>query len=84
VVYPVGSVVELNTGEIGIVKQIDHDAPLAPVVLLVRTAGNTLLSSPQEQDLSQQTDTPHRSIAAVLAPAQAGLDPTLYLDKKAA
>ena len=79
-VYPV----ELNTGEIGIVKQIDHDAPLAPVVLLVRTAGNTLLSSPQEQDLSQQTDTPHRSIAAVLAPAQAGLDPTLYLDKKAA
>jgi len=34
-VYPVGSVVELNTGEIGIVKQIDHDAPLAPVVLLV-------------------------------------------------
>lgn len=83
-VYPVGSVVELNTGETGIVKQINHEAPLAPVVLLVKSAGNTLLSHPNEQDLSQQADTPNRNITAVLAPQQAGLDPALYLDKKAA
>lgn len=83
-VYPVGSVVELTTGETGIVKQINHEAPLAPVVLLVKSAGNTLLSSPREQDLSGQTETPRRSITTVLSPQQAGLDPTLYLDKKAA
>lgn len=83
-VYPVGSVVELTTGETGIVKQINHEAPLAPIVLLVKSAGNTLLSNPREQDLSGQTETPRRSITTVLSPQQAGLDPTLYLDKKAA
>lgn len=83
-VYPVGSVVEFNTGETGIVKRINHDAPLAPVVLFVKTAGNTLLSQPQEEDLSQQTKTPPRSIKTVLHPHQTGIDPALYLDKKAA
>lgn len=83
-VYPVGSVVELNTGETGIVKQINHDTPLAPVILLVKSTGNTTLSHPQEQDLAQQTKTPSKKIKAVLAPQQAGVDPTNYLDKKAA
>lgn len=83
-VYPVGSVVELNTGETGIVKRINHNAPLAPVVLFVKGAGNTLLSHPQEEDLSQQTATPPRSIKAVLHPHQTSIDPTVYLDKKAA
>ena len=83
-VYPVGSVVELNTGETGIVKQVNHEAPLAPVVLLVKSAGNTLLSSPHEQDLSRETTTPRRSITVVLDPRRAGIDPTVYLDKKAA
>lgn len=83
-VYPVGSVVELNTGETGIVKQVNHDAPLAPVVLLVKSAGNTLLSQPIEHDLSLNDNTPFRNVKAVLHPHQTGLDPTNYLDKKAA
>ena len=83
-VYPVGSVVVLNTGETGIVKRINHNAPLAPVVLFIKTAGNTLLSHPQEEDLSQQTATPPRSIKTVLHPHQTGIDPAVYLDKKAA
>lgn len=83
-IYPVGSVVELNTGETGIVKQVNHHTPLAPVVLLVKSAGNTVLSHPQEQDLAQQTKTPSKSITSVVAPQQAGVDPTDYLDKKAA
>jgi hypothetical protein len=83
-VYPVGSVVELNTGETGIVKQVNHEAPLAPVVLLVKSAGNTLLSQPQEQDLSQQDTTTRRNVKSVLHPHQTGIDPANYLDKKAA
>ena len=82
--YPVGSVVELNTGETGIVKEIHHHAPLAPVVLLVKSAGNTLLSNPRELDLVAQLEKPHRRITAILEPKQAGLNPTDYLDKKAA
>jgi putative nucleotidyltransferase with HDIG domain len=83
-VYPVGSVVELNTGETAIVKQINHHAPLAPVVLLVKSAGNTLLSKPHDQDLSLQKETPYQNINAILDPRQAGIDPSLYLDRKAA
>lgn len=83
-IYPVGSVVELNTGETGIVKQINHGAPLAPVVLLVKSAGNTVLSQPKEQDLSQRDKTPHQHVKAVLHPHHAGIDPATYLDKKAA
>jgi hypothetical protein len=62
-------------------KQVNHQASLAPVVLLVTTAGNRLLSKPHELDLSQ-VETLHRSITAVLDPQQTGIDPTLYLDKK--
>jgi putative nucleotidyltransferase with HDIG domain len=83
-VYPVGSVVELNTGEVAIVKQIHHHVPLAPVVFLVKSAGNTILSNPRELDLVAQIETPHRKITSILDPKQAGIDPTDYLDKKAA
>ncbi|WHZ29445.1 MAG: hypothetical protein OJF51_004247 [Nitrospira sp.] len=83
-VYPVGSVVELNTGETGIVKRVNHHAPLAPVVLLVRSEGNTLLASPKELDLCGQIEKPHRNITAILYSNQAGINPTDYLDKKAA
>jgi len=83
-VYPVGSVVELNTGEVGIVTRIHHHVPLTPVVLLVKSAGNTLLSNPQELDLVAQVEIPHRKITAILDPKQARIDPTDYLDKKAA
>lgn len=82
--YPVGSVVELNTGEAGIVKEVHHHAPLALVVLLVKSAGHTLLSHPKELDLVAQLEKPHRSITIVLDAKQAGIDPTNYLDKKAA
>jgi putative nucleotidyltransferase with HDIG domain len=83
-VYPVGAVVELNTGETGIVKEVHHHAPLAPVVLLVKSAGNTLLSHPKEVDLVAQIESPHRRVTAILEPKQAGIDPTDYLDRKAA
>ena len=83
-IYPVGSVVELNTGETGIVKRINHHAPLAPVVLLVKSAGNSLLSQPKEQDLSQRDKAPLQNVKAVLHPHHAGIDPAHYLDKKAA
>jgi hypothetical protein len=76
--------VELNTGEVAIVKQIHHHVPLTPVVLLVKSGGNTLLSKPYEQDLTAQIETPHRKITTILDPHQAGIDPTVYFDKKVA
>jgi hypothetical protein len=67
-----------------IVKPLTYQTPLTPVVLLVKNAGNSLRSNPQEQDFSLQEGTPHRSITAILDPQQAGSDPTLRVDKKAA
>lgn len=83
-VYPVGSVVELDTGETGIVKEVHHHAPLAPLVLIVKSAGKTLLSTPRELDLAAQIETPHRRVTSTLHPTHAGIDPTVYLDRKAA
>lgn len=81
-VYPVGSVVALNTGEIAIVRSVNHDAPLEPVVILVKGPGNTLLSRPTELDLRHQSQAPHRSIATVKDPLSTGLNPSVYLDKE--
>ena len=36
-ICPVASIVELNTGEVALVKQIHHHVPLTPVVLLVKS-----------------------------------------------
>lgn len=81
-VYPVGSVVELNTGETAVVARIHHEAPLEPVVIVVKSAGNALLSKPEEVDLTQQIRTPHRCISLVKDPLSSGLNPSLYLDKE--
>lgn len=83
-VYPVGSVVELDSGETAIVQKTNRGAPLEPLVLIVKSAGHTVRSSPEEVDLSQQTVSPRRSIAAVKDPCSSGIDSTLYLNKEAA
>lgn len=36
-IYPVGSIVELNTDEVALVKRIHHHVPLTQVVLLVKS-----------------------------------------------
>lgn len=81
-VYPVGSVVQLNTGEMAIVRCLHHEAPLEPIVIIVKGAGNTLLSRPEEHDLLHQAHTPYRSISTVKDPMSAGLNSSVYLDKE--
>lgn len=81
-VYPVGSLVILNTGETAVVRRINRHAPLEPVILVVKGDGNTILATPQEHDLSQPEASLRRSIAAVTDPQSAGLNPTTYLDQE--
>ncbi len=81
-VYPVGSCVGLNTGETAIVRKLNHDKPLEPHVIIVKSAGNTLLSKPEELDLSTQVRRPHRSIQSALNPLTLGINPSVYLDKE--
>jgi putative nucleotidyltransferase with HDIG domain len=81
-VYPVGSVVELNTGELAVVRSLEREAPLQPSVILVMGPGRTLLSTAREINLRQQSGTPHRSIATVKDPLLVGVHPGLYLDRE--
>lgn len=81
-VYPVGSCVDLNTGETAIVCKLNHEKPLEPHIIIVKSAGNTLLPKPEELNLSSQVRKPHRSIRAVLDPSAAGVNPSVYLDKE--
>lgn len=81
-VFPVGSIVELNTGELAIVKRVHRDAPLEPLVVIVKSEGNVLLSKPTECDLRQRDESRLRIISAVKDPHTTGINPSLYLDKE--
>ncbi|GIW55285.1 MAG: HD family phosphohydrolase [Nitrospiraceae bacterium] len=85
-VYPVGSCVALNTGEIAVVSRLNHQQPLRPTVLIVERGGRRL-AKPAELDLDAQVGTPVRSIQTVVDPkaigVDPGLDPGLVLDGQA-
>jgi putative nucleotidyltransferase with HDIG domain len=79
-IYPVGSCVALNTGETGLVRQVNHHRPLEPQLLVVKTAGNAWLPRPEPVDLAQQMRKPRRSIHAAISPHTVGIDPSAFLD----
>lgn len=81
-VYPVGSVVRLNTGEVAVVSRINRPAPLEPEVIVVKSAGNTIVSHPKTVDLAHAEKPRQRSIVAVTDPVTAGINPAVYLDRE--
>lgn len=80
-VYPVGSCVKLNTGEIGVVQEIHHDQPLLPSLLLVRDANGKPKRPPEVLDLAAQQNHPPRTIMNAQDPLEIGLRPAVYLDR---
>lgn len=54
-VYPIGAVVELNTGEVGVVVDVNKEMPTRPVVRLVFDRQTRRLQRPHEVDLSKFT-----------------------------
>ncbi|KYZ75358.1 hypothetical protein AXX12_14495 [Anaerosporomusa subterranea] len=52
--YPVGSIVKLNTGDIGIVTHVFSGLQTRPIVRLLVDASNTLYNSDAEIDLSTE------------------------------
>jgi putative nucleotidyltransferase with HDIG domain len=81
-VYPVGSCVALNTGELAVVSRLNHHQPLRPTVLIVERGGRRL-AKPVELDLDAQAGAPVRRIETVVDPTAIGVDPGLLLDSKA-
>ncbi len=81
-VYPTGSLVELNSGEVAIVMAQNHGRRLRPRVMLLMTADKVLRENFIEFDLMAQGEDAEakREIATTLEPGAHGLDPTeLYL-----
>ena len=52
--YPVGSVLRLNTGEVGVAVSANQNAPMRPVIKVMRDARGMMLAAPVYLDLRQE------------------------------
>ena len=80
-IYPVGSVVELNTGEIAVVAALNRMQRLKPRVVLVLRADKTpYLETPITNLAGRKTPEGHPcEIDRVLDPVSCGIEPSRYL-----
>lgn len=80
-IYPIGSVVELNTGEIGVVAALNRKQRLKPRVVLVQHADKTPYPDTPVVSLANRKNPDGRAceIERVLDPAECGIDPARYL-----
>jgi len=77
-VYPTGSLVELNTGEVAIVMVQNQARRLQPRVALLTRTDKTHLDDFTIVDLMRQTDGVRREILRTLAAGSFGIDPREY------
>jgi len=80
-IYPIGSVVEMNTGEVGVVVTMNRVRRLRPRVVTVLQANNTPYPRPLTADLAQLTTKNGKAyeISSVVEPGLYGINPTDYL-----
>ena len=72
--YPVGSLVELNTSELGVVFQPNVDDSRRPVVGLVTLPGGRERGAPFIVDLARRSQSDGREITRVLGPEKLDVD----------
>jgi hypothetical protein len=81
-IYPVGSVVKLNSGEVGIIVTFDGYTRLTPRVMLLLDREQNLYSSPKMLDLSRFKDADDKylyEINQVVDPEEYGIDVRQYI-----
>jgi len=80
-IYPVGSIVQLNTREIGVVAGLNRDRRLKPYLVLARRADNTPYPAMPAVNLSTRAtrDGKPCEIERVLEPADCGINPAYFL-----
>ena len=80
-IFPIGSVVVLNTDEIGVVRTLNREQRLKPQVVLVLKADKTRYGALRAVDLARDTTPTGKpyEIAKVIAPGQYGIQPVHYL-----
>lgn len=80
-IYPIGSVVELNTGDIGVVQNINRARRLKPQVALVLQPDHATYRKPVTVDLNTKSSPSGQSyeITTVHEPEQFNINPAYYL-----
>ncbi len=81
-IYPTGTMVELSSGEVGIVVKENPGKRLRPQVLVILDRDKQLLADFNEIDLASDIDPEHKAVEIVktLEPGAYGLDPeALYI-----
>ncbi len=80
-IYPIGSVVELNTGEIAVVAALNRLQRLKPRVVLARRADKTPYPDRPVTNLAGRKTPDGRpcEVERVLDPAACGIEPSRYL-----
>ncbi|MDR2354489.1 MAG: HD-GYP domain-containing protein [Deltaproteobacteria bacterium] len=81
-IYPPGSVVELNSGHVAVVIEVNHDSLLAPLIKVVADPQGRLFSRPRLLDLASDSEKSGWSIQKVIPPSEAGFDPSYYFNLK--
>ena len=80
-IYPVGNLVRLDNGEIGVVLQVHAPDPYRPKVRVLFADDGARLELPHDVNLWEEMDSPDRpsSITAPLNPADYGVDPLAFI-----
>lgn len=80
-VYPLGSLIKLNTSEYAVVIGLNHEDRLRPRIRIIRRPDGEIQNPPIESDLQNQpADQPARTIIRALDPRQEQIDLPQYLD----
>ncbi|MGC3973804.1 MAG: DUF3391 domain-containing protein [Nitrospira sp.] len=80
-VYPLGSLIKLNTNECAVVIGLNHEDRLRPRIRIIRGPDGEIQHPPIDSDLQNQAvDQPARTILRALDPGQEQIDLPQYLD----
>ncbi|MHB8455238.1 MAG: HD-GYP domain-containing protein [Acidiferrobacterales bacterium] len=80
-IYPIGSIVELNTGDVGVIVGMNRERRLKPHVTLVLRPNTLPYDTPRTVDLMQQSASDGRplEIERVVEPETYAINPVDYL-----
>jgi putative nucleotidyltransferase with HDIG domain len=79
-IYPVGSLVRLDTGEVAVVVETHTETPMLPKIRIIFDQTGKKLTQPLEVDLSNAAPgNPERNLVAPADPLLFDLDPTEFL-----
>lgn len=78
-IYPVGTAVELNTGEIGVVTSVNHSQLLRPKITVITDSQGRPLARVRKINLNSEAYL-KRSIKTALDHITLSIDPSLYIE----